>query len=101
MDITRLAALLDNPVLHQTILGDFKGPYSLGVGKDNVSSEPVLVLMVPNGVTQNFPTNVAISGKSISVEVRRNLQLPVPFLPARRSSLELDTAARVIPDECG
>jgi hypothetical protein len=79
VDVTRLAAQVDNPVLHRTILGGFQGPYSLGVGKDNVSSETVLVLMVPNGVTQNFPTKVAISGESIPVVVRRNLQPPVPF----------------------
>lgn len=49
MDAARLAAEVERPALHRTVLGRFKGPYSLGGGRDDASAEPVLLLMVPGG----------------------------------------------------
>lgn len=83
MDERRLAAEVERPALHRTLLRGFDGPYSLGVGRDDVSAAPVLVLMVPAEVTQAFPTRITVAGESVSVVVQRKLKQPVAF---RRST---------------
>lgn len=79
MDATKLVGHLDSPAIHRAILGDFKGPYSLGVGKDPVSSEATLVLTVPSGTFQIFPERVAVGGEPVPVIVQRDFRPPVPL----------------------
>lgn len=79
MDATRLAAEVERPALHHALLGRFKGPYSLGVGRDETSSAPVLLLMVAEDVKQPFPAEVTIGGESVPVVVRRDFKAPVPL----------------------
>lgn len=79
MDTASLSKHMDSASLHGTVLGGFCGPYSLGVGKDPVSSEAVLVLMIPEGVTQQFPASVRLDAESVKVLVQRGFQAPRPL----------------------
>jgi len=79
MDLMRLVAEVDSPTLHRKLLGDFCGPYSLGVGRDEASARPVLLLMVPPGVAKTFPSTVLVAGEPVQVVVQRDFQPPVPF----------------------
>jgi hypothetical protein len=79
MEVTRLAAEVGSPSLHRALLGAFKGPYSLGVARDEASSKAVLLLMVPRNVTDAFPTRIEVAGESVAVIVRRDFKQPVPF----------------------
>lgn len=86
MDAARLAAEVERPALHRTVLGRFRGPYSLGVGRDEGSAGPVLLLMVPEDVKQPFPAAVTVAGESVPVVVRRDFKAPVPLAAERRRS---------------
>lgn len=77
MDEQRLAAEVESPALHRTLLQGFDGPYSLGVGRDGASAQAVLLLMVPKFATQAFPARVTIDGESVPVVVQRDFQQPV------------------------
>jgi hypothetical protein len=93
MDEQRLAAEVESPALHRTLLRGFNGPYSLGVGRDEVSAEPVLVLMVPPSVTQAFPARVSVAGESVHVVVQRKFKQPVAF---RSAAVKLDDRSGVL-----
>lgn len=79
MEMSRLMAQVDNPSLHRTILSGFAGPYSLGVGKEPATSEPVLILVVPSEAKQAFPGSVTVAGDTVRVLVQRSAMPPVPF----------------------
>ena len=70
---------MDSSVLHRTVLDGFGGPYSLGIGKDQASSAAVLVLMVPDGVVRNFPTEVQLNAEPVKVMVQRGFRAPSPL----------------------
>lgn len=79
MDVTQLVAEVDSPRLHQIVLGDFEGPYSLGVGRDKTSLSPVLVLLVPPEALQAFPEQVDVAGEAVPVVVQRTFKQAVPL----------------------
>jgi hypothetical protein len=79
MDVKKLVTEIETPNLHQTLLGDFEGPYSLGVGRDKASSKPVLMLLVPPDAMQAFPEYVTVAGESVPVVVQRTFKPPVPL----------------------
>lgn len=79
MDITRLVAEVDQPSLHRALLGAFQGPYSLGVGQDEVSSQAILLLSVPADASESFPTRVEVGGECVPVVVQRDFKVPVPL----------------------
>ncbi len=81
MDETRLVEQVSSPALHRALLGQFSGPYSLGVGHD-AARQAVLVLCVPSTAQQAFPSQVTVAGESVPVRVQRDFQPPVP-LPRR------------------
>jgi hypothetical protein len=83
MDIKRLMAEVNSPALHRTVLKGFKGPYSLGIGRDEASSEAVLLLMVPKEANQAFPGEVTVDGEPVAVVVRRDFQGPVPYASSK------------------
>ncbi len=76
MDTLTLSKHMTSPALHQNVLGNFNGPYSLGIGKDPVSALAILVLMVPDGVTQAFPDDVIVDAERVKVVVRGGFVLP-------------------------
>jgi hypothetical protein len=84
MEEQQLVAQVDQPALHRALLGSFRGPYSLGVGRDGKSSTPVLLLSVPDDVTAVFPAQVTVAGEAVPVIVRRGFQAPVP-LPGKKA----------------
>ena len=81
MDVTQLVAEMDSPKLHQSVLGDFDGPYSLGVGRDKTSLNPVLLLLVPPEARQAFPEQVTVAGEAVPVVVHRTFKQAVPLQP--------------------
>lgn len=81
MDVTKLVAEVDSPKLHQSVLGDFEGPYSLGVGRDKTSLTPVLLLLVPPDALQAFPEQVKVGGETVPVVVQRTFKQAVPLNP--------------------
>lgn len=81
MDVAKLVSEVDNPHLHQVLLGNFEGPYSLGVTRDKGSANAVLLLMVPPDIVESFPSHVTVAGERVPVEVQRTFRQPAP-LPA-------------------
>jgi hypothetical protein len=86
VDEKQLVAEVDQPALHRALLGSFRGPYSLGVGRDGTSTTPVLLLMIPDDVTAHFPANVTVAGESVPVVVQRGFQPPAPLTAAKRKA---------------
>jgi hypothetical protein len=79
MDVAKLVSEVDSPNLHQALLGDFEGPYSLGVRRDKDSAKAVLLLMVPPDIVQAFPAHVTVAGEKVPVEVQRTFRHPAPL----------------------
>lgn len=79
MDVEKLVSEVDSPNLHQALLGNFDGPYSLGVRRDKDSEKAVLLLMVPADIVQAFPAHVTVAGEQVSVEVQRTFKQPAPL----------------------
>lgn len=78
VDISKLVQQVASPALHRTLLGQFAGPYSLGVGKDD-ASKAVLILSVPSSASQSFPALVTVDGEAVPVQIQRDFQPPLPF----------------------
>ena len=72
-----LGRLIERASTHRKVLGGYSGPYSLGVGNDDVG-EPVLRLSVPNA-SGEFPAFVTLVGKRVRVEVLTNWKPPRPL----------------------
>jgi hypothetical protein len=79
MDASELAALLKRSETHRLILGDYEGPYALGVGRDpDNPSGYGFVLKVPHA--EGWPRFVMIQGQRIPVNVQGGFQ---PVKPLR------------------
>lgn len=73
----QLEQLIDRAATHAALVGDFDGPYSLGVGQ-RADGEWVLMLdIAENGADEVL--EVELDGKLVTVVVRRNFQPPVPL----------------------
>lgn len=79
MDLKSLQSIVNRPDTHRAVLSDYAGPYSLGIGQDQDSKEPVLVLQVPDASVQNFPSKISIRGESVPVVVQSGFRIPVPL----------------------
>jgi hypothetical protein len=79
MDLKSLKGLVNRPDVHKAVLSNYAGPYSLGIGQDDNSSDPVLVLQVPDASIQHFPSKISVQGKSVLVVVKSGFQVPVPL----------------------
>jgi hypothetical protein len=79
MDIDLLQRQLKRPELHQKLLSGYKGAYSLGIGSDPQSDEPVLILQVEEANDESFPTTVKLAGEKVRVIINKNFQRPVPY----------------------
>ena len=79
----RLAGRVGQPDVHRAALSGYSGPYSLGVGNEPGHPEAVLVLMVPSGVQNAFPSEVDIDGEKVPLVVRQDFKIPTPLVRNR------------------
>ncbi len=78
MDASELATLLERGETHRQILGDYKGPYALGVGQDpDNPSTYGFVLKVPDA--EGWPKSVTINGQRVPVHVQGGFQPVTPL----------------------
>jgi hypothetical protein len=77
VNATELAALLQRSEIHREILGDYRGPYALGVGQDPANPGAyVFVLKVPD--EHGWPRSVTVDGQQVPVYVQGGFKQPVP-----------------------
>jgi len=75
MDRTELEALLTQPETLKQILGDYRGPFSIGITKSNKSETTYKLLLVVNTEHSNFYKDfVDLDGTKIPLEVHGGLQ---------------------------
>jgi hypothetical protein len=75
MDAKQLMSWAEEPGTHQKIVGDYDGPYSLGV----TDNPPAFLLRVVPGEVDNFPAKVNIHGVEVPVVVHGSFVPPVPL----------------------
>jgi hypothetical protein len=77
----QLSQLASAPWLHRQLLGDYSGPYSLGVGLDETGHSVFLLRVDSTELT--VPATVVVQGIPVPVVVRRQFKAPVPTLVGR------------------
>jgi hypothetical protein len=86
METSKLIATLERPEVHRQVVGEYRGPYSLGVAADPLhDNQPTLVLQVESGVPDRFPTEVVIDGEPVRVLVRGGFRAPKPYRTTQRT----------------
>jgi len=75
MELQELAGLVERPDVHRRIVGDYAGPYSLGV--THSPKGPAFVLKVRDA--RGFPNWVTIEGQDIPVIVQGGFLPPRPL----------------------
>jgi hypothetical protein len=84
VDITTLQVRLEDRDVQQNILGNYRGPYSLGVTKSSQPGEKFAVrLRVVGPVADKLPNVVTIDGEKISVIATDDFQAPRPLRASR------------------
>ncbi len=80
MDTSRLASILQRPALHQRLLGDYTGAYSLGIGRDpDNPSAPAIILQVENDPPLPTPDYIQIDNESVRVIKKTKFVAPKPL----------------------
>lgn len=81
----RLAELVESPEVHQTLLGDYAGAYSIGVTADPAdASRPAIRVRVQDENAQ-IPSEIVLDGEAVPVVAHRDFVAPRP-LPFREPS---------------
>jgi hypothetical protein len=76
----QLSSALRSPEVHRQLLGDYQGPYSLGVGRDTDNpSAPAIVLQVEDDARLNPPSHLEIGSERVRVITRRGFVAPTPL----------------------
>ncbi|HEY7424904.1 MAG TPA: hypothetical protein VH682_11800 [Gemmataceae bacterium] len=75
MDAKQLMSWVEEPETHQKIVGDYDGPYALGVS----DAPPAFLLRVESDDVSGFPTKVNLHGVDVPVIVRGHFVPPVPL----------------------
>jgi len=76
----QLSSVLQKADVHRQLLGDYDGPYSLGVGRDPEDpSAPAIVLHVQDAPSVNPPTHLDIGSERVRVIIRRGFVAPRPL----------------------
>lgn len=80
MNLKRLSKLIERPDVHQMILGDYEGGYSLGITShpDN-PDEFAIRVRIEGDDASRIPSQVLIGGESVPVLVHTNFKVPVPL----------------------
>ncbi len=80
MDQDRFATLIERPEVHQMILGDYEGGYSLGLTLDPENqNEPAISVSIEGEDAKNIPRQITLDGMTIPVIVETNFEIPVPL----------------------
>jgi hypothetical protein len=79
MDISKLTELVEQPQVHQQLLGSYRGAYSLGIGKCPDTGEPCFALRVTDSNTRSFPKAITIDTETIPVLVVGGFSAPKPL----------------------
>ena len=76
--IEKLAELAARPEVHRRLLGDYRGPYSLGVTRVPLEDgEPALLLRVASeDLAQQIPRELDIDGDTVPVVVDGKFRAP-------------------------
>lgn len=73
----QLAAALQRPEVHRKLLGNYRGPYSLGVTRAH--GRAALLLRVEDEVPEHMPSEIVIDGEPVSVIVHGGFRAPRAF----------------------
>jgi len=80
METSKLASILQRPALHQRLVGDYKGAYSLGIGRDpDNPSAPAIILHVEGDPPFQTPDHIQVDHESIRVVKRTAFVAPKPL----------------------
>ena len=79
MGAKKLMSWVEEAETHQKIVGDYDGPYSLGVS----DAPPAFLLRVTSDDVSGFPTKVSVHGVEVPVIVRGHFVPPVPLRERR------------------
>jgi hypothetical protein len=84
MDVQRLALLLEQPQIHQRLVGGFNRPYTLGLGTDpEEPSRHALILRVEGDEAPDVPSQIELGGEAVKVVTRTRLK-PIKPLGVQR-----------------
>ena len=72
---------IGTPQLHQHILNDYDGMYSLGISNDLNTGKPILFLSVPKEVEQEFPQHIILDNVTFFIRIDYSLKPITPFEP--------------------
>lgn len=70
---------IGTPQLHQQVLNDYDGMYSLGISNDLNTGKPILSLSVPKEVEQEFPQHITLDNVTFLIITDYSLKLITPF----------------------
>jgi len=80
MRTDQLSATLQEPDVHRQLLGDYKGPYSLGIGRDPENpAAPAIILHVQDDPPLRPPPYIQIGPERVRVITRRGFVAPKPL----------------------
>ena len=81
MDANRLAELIEEPDVHRKVLGQYRGPYALGVTQvsGGGSKDAALTLSVEGQDSDKFPSEIELDGERVPVVVNSGWTVPKPL----------------------
>lgn len=82
MDPSKLSAALEQPKFQKAILGDYQGPFSLGVARAPNDGDFEFQLRVAGKVPNDMPDEVDINGQKVKIRVIGGFKAPQPLSKA-------------------
>jgi len=80
MDASRLATLLEQPEVQNTILRDYDGGYSLGLTRNPEKKEEVAIrVRIEAEDVSHIPSKIILDGEPIPIVVNPGFKLPEPL----------------------
>jgi hypothetical protein len=79
MASANLADLLDRPDVHRMLVGDYAGPYSLGVTELSGPSKIPALRLRFQGDPVHVPSCITVDGRNIPIVVEGGFSAPTPF----------------------
>ena len=81
MDVNRLAQLIEDPEVHRRVLGQYRGPYALGVTQlpSDRGNDAALSLSVEGKDSDQFPAEIEVDGERVPVVVNPRWTVPQPL----------------------
>lgn len=80
MKLKRLSKLIERPDVHQMILGDYEGGYSLGItSHPDDPNELAIRVRIEGDDASRIPSSVVLGGETVPVLVHTNFKVPEPL----------------------